>query len=220
MQAVVPGDAAGTSKRHRTFRLVGSVNGQLIPICRTIFGKDGSVYFVLMMGDSPFAKIGEASLKDGKISFDSESSLEDVPVGERKKTHVSLHPEGRCHIRERVSPPVSHHNLCGWFPVRREFDWIHAYSAPIGTLPKIDKLHVRDAVMLFSSTQVSARLHVSICPRTSDGSVPLLNDKIYTFAGISPNYIIRISVDEHPATAPTVVIRKSLGEGAKKVGSA
>lgn len=220
MQGIVPGDIAGTSKRYRSFRLVGKFEEIMFPICRTILGADGSVYFIMAMGNDTIGKVGAASLNNGTISFDSSLSLEDIPSEERRNTHISLHPTGRCHIRATEAQPISQHNLEGWFPVQREFDWIHAYSGPIGSLPQVDKLGKRDAVMPLSSIDISARLHVSIHPRTADCSVPLVNERIYTFAGISPHHIVRISVDEHPAVIPTIVIRESLQEVAKHVENA
>lgn len=213
MRSIVLGDEAGTSEKYRKCRVIVQVGDQLIPVCWTFLATDGSVYFGLTMGDTPLTEMGEASINpSGKISFDTKIPLTDVPVEERQKTHVSLHPSGVCQIRFDRAMPVTKHVLDKWFPVQAGFVWIQAYTSPIGSLPRVQAARRRDQIMPFPNLELSARIEVAIHPRTLDASLPIVNSAIHTFAGVSPHHIVRISVDSHAATVPTLVIRQKLSD--------
>lgn len=211
MQGIVPGDEAGTSEKYRRCRVIANVSGELIPICWTHLATDGSVSFGLYMGEEPLTEIGEASIHPpGKVSFDSKISIEDLPLEERKKTHVSLHPSGVCHIRFDRSKPISRHIVQDWFPVKAGFIWIQAYTAPLGSLPRTETARQRDPVMPFPNLELSARIEVAIYPRTPDASVPLVNDQVFSFVGGSPHHMVRVSIDSYKPMQSTLVIRKRL----------
>ena len=212
MMAVVPGDHAGTSKKYRTQRILVQVAGRLIPICWTVIAPDGSISFGLA-GDAVLTTTGPASFDPaGRIAFETGSSLDELPVADRQKTHVTIHPTGACHLRCGNFRPVLEHELSGWFPVRAGFRWLQAFTSPVGALPVVQAIRRRDAVMPFPNLESSARIEVSIFPRTADASVPLLEGEFYTFAGISPHHIVRLIIDAHPGVVSTLIIREKMGK--------
>ena len=107
------------------------------------------------------------------------------------------------------------HNLDGWFPVKKDFVWLHGFTPPVGSLPRVQSLRTRDAVIHFTDKQLSARVQIAIFPRTPDATISLVDPRPYTLAGLTPHYIVRVSVDGHPPTDPTVIVRKKFVVGAE-----
>lgn len=208
MLEVVPGDAFGITKKYRTQRILVQIAEKLIPICWTVIAPDGSISFSLA-GNTTLTETGSASLDpSGKIYFGTKNSLSNIPIKHRQNSHVTLHPSGVCHMRSEVSPPVLEYRLDGWFPVQAGFLWIQSFTLPVGSLRAVSSIRRRDAIIPFENLESSARIEVSIFPRTQDASFPVLGGDFYTFACISPHHIVRLTIDAHAPTEHTLIIRR------------
>jgi hypothetical protein len=175
---------------------------------------DASVSFGLSTARFAINEISLASLNSGgQFVPERRSQLEQVPLAHRTNTHVTLHPAGACHVRVTGAPPIVEYSLAGWHPVKERFLWLHAYTAPVSTLPRVSAQKLRDAVVNFPSGARSARIQADIFPREPNIPIPLEPTAVDTLIGIGPDYMLRLAVFQHTPVQAGLALTRQISAG-------
>lgn len=104
-----------------------------------------------------------------------------------------------------------------WCPPVAEFEWLQLFTSPIGMMPKglANTIGRRDAVIPIASADQSLVIRVDLLPRDKGGKYRLLDGALYTAVGLAPEYAVRLSVFQHAAVHPRLLIRNGLADSAK-----
>ncbi len=194
---VVPEDPFGTSKRYRRCRIVFKSPDGFRPFCWIGRPGDGSVVFGFSDIGFVAGEIGLARLEKGVLVSDDKPISESIPPENRRDPHVTLHPSGVCHVRSQDRDPLFEHRLAGWYPVQREFNWLHVFSDPLLNIPATVGTKKRDAIVCVPNTTESVKLKVDILPASSCGLYECSVSSLDTLIGLGPDFAVRVEFYSH-----------------------
>src|SRR5207247_1817152 len=88
-----------------------------------------------------------------------------------------------------------------WFPVRKQFTWLYAFSGPIAELPRAKKVKRGNALVVIPAIYKAIRVQVDILP-VVDGKVEYVEHANRSILGVGPQYGVQMSI--HESNSPDV----------------
>ena len=200
-----PRNPFGTGEAHRKMRVVLKSPIGLHPLCWLFRAPDGGLSFGFPKNFYA-GYTGTGFLKNaGELQRITADNLGHMAIEKRISPHVTLHPSGICHLRTERHKPLVEYTLAGWFPVTKEFDFIHAHSDPIFRLPTVAQARTRDSVIPFPSENLSAYLRIDILPRDPGPRHAMKFDTTVVVLG-GPDYVVRMSIyHDEPISAQLLI---------------
>jgi hypothetical protein len=199
----------GTGEGHRRLRIVLKSPLGLHPLCWLFRAIDGSLSFGFPKNFyAGYTGTGFFN-KAGKLQRTTAENLEHIAMEKRISPHVTLHPSGICHLRTERHKPLVEYKIPEWYPVTKEFDFIHAYSDPIVRLPTVQQARSRDNVLPFNSEHHSAYVRIEILPAAPGKHAMTFDGNAMVVVSGGPDYVVRVSIYGHDSVMAQILINTS-----------
>jgi hypothetical protein len=172
--------------------------------------RDGSVSVGLSDPGIVITELGTARVDDtGRVSAVPDALNHEIPASARTGPHVTLHRSGVCHVRANRERPLVEVHYGTWCPPSEPLEWLYLFTSPLAAMPEAlaGKIKDRDAVLVIHKTNLSLGIRVDVLPRSATDEYPLLGGALHSAVGITPEYVVRLTIFEHQAVHPRILVR-------------
>jgi hypothetical protein len=179
-------------KKTKSFRLVIKWGDKKIDFGNIEFKTDGSLIFISKFHSDksihPTVEFGRSIFKDNQFS----SHIPEKNLAVEDGFHISLHPKKqKMHFRRHYPGEILYERNIDWFPVRKPFNLLHFYTLPLDLCKESPKKETF-LTAVDPNYKDSIFLKVDLFPRDTKEHVPY--EKSIHVMGVSPNYLVRISL--------------------------